>query len=256
MLIHSLVDEEFLNHYTRKLGNVKVFVDNNGIYKKNIERVFKPIKIDNSKINVRERSRSVLQPNWKNGSLLVQAYALKDEYKTSKAYAIGFYIKDLTNLFYIQEVLNSDKLIMKCLNAMLVYKYNGYTFYVHNFGKYDVFFFLGVIIKANTLQPDVYDYSLSFNNKKILTLTISKNVKFIKGDGKQFVKRYNIKIVNLYNILFASLRKLCKTFNSEVNKSYFPYNIVNSNKLFYRGDKPDIDYYVKNKYMVKTTDVL
>jgi DNA polymerase type B, organellar and viral len=173
----------------------------------------------------------------------IETFELKDENKLSKAYALGFYVKGSTNLFYINKNLDSNKLIMECLDSMLTDKYNGYTFYVHNFDKYDSYFILGVLIDVVTTQPDVYDYSINFNDDKILRLTISKKVKVVSKNDKEYIKRYNIKIVDSLNFLAASLDKLCKTFDTEVKKSYFPYSYVNSNNLEYIGDKPGIEYY-------------
>ena len=123
----------------------------------------------------------------------IETFELKDENKRSKAYALGFYVKGSTNLFYIKNK-DSDKLIMKCIDSMLTDKYNGYTFYVHNFDRYDSYFILGVIIDVTTTQPDVYDYSINFNNDKILRLTITKKVKCVSENGKEYIKRYNIKV--------------------------------------------------------------
>lgn len=44
-------------------------------------------------------------------------------------------------------------------------------------------------------------------------------------------------------LLQSSLDKLCKTFNTNVKKTYFPYTFVNKHNLWYIGNKPDIKYY-------------
>ena len=249
MSICKYVDEKLgLNHFVRKVGNVIVYIGDKGIYKRNIELKFNYIKV--KKYNKTSKPTSGLQPNWKIGTLDIETFELKDENKSSKAYALGFYVKGSTNLFYIKN-LDSDKLIMECIDSMLTDKYNGYTFYVHNFDKYDSYFILGVIIDVTTTQSDVYDYSLNFNNDKILRLTITKKVKCVSENGKEYIKRYNIKIVDSLNFLAASLDKLCKTFDTEIKKSYFPYSYVNINNLEYIGDKPNIEHYkhiIKDEY--------
>jgi len=106
----------------------------------------------------------------------IETFELKDENKLFKAYALGFYVKGSKNLFYINKDLDSNKLIMECLDSMLTDKYNRYTYYVHNFDKYDSYFILGVLIDVVTTQPDVYDYGINFNDDKILRLTISKKL--------------------------------------------------------------------------------
>lgn len=137
-------------------------------------------------------------------------------------------------MFYIEDDLNSDNVIIKCLDAMLKDKYIGYTFYVHNFGKYDVIYILNVIIKVTESNPTKYSYNIKFIDDIILSLIVSTKVNN---------KRYKIKIVDSYNLLQSSLNELCNTFNTDVKKSFFPYSFVNRNNLFYVGEKPDINFY-------------
>jgi hypothetical protein len=36
---------------------------------------------------------------------------------------------------------------------------------------------------------------------------------------------------------------LCRTFDTDVKKTYFPYAFVNKHNLWYIGNKPDLKYY-------------
>ena len=45
--------------------------------------------------------------------------------------------------------ITSDELVLKCIDDMLVNEFNGYTFYTHNFGKYDSIFLMKILKEAN-----------------------------------------------------------------------------------------------------------
>ena len=86
---------------------------------------------------------------------------------------------------------------------MLVSKYNGNTFFVHNFGNYDIGFILKVLTTANTIY-NIYNINAIFYSRDSLILSLSIGIKY-KG------RSLSIKIVDYYNILSVSLRDLCKT---------------------------------------------
>lgn len=58
-----------------------------------------------------------------------------------KVYAIGYYTqREGVKTFYIDETtLDCSALVLKCLDSLLCRKYHDFTFYVHSFGRYDVF---------------------------------------------------------------------------------------------------------------------
>ena len=224
---------ENTNSFIRTVGNIKFYIDNKyNIIKKEILQDFKPIK----QRKVRGYKASLNYSDYRIGTMDLETYINKDS--ISKTYSIGFYIENDINIYYIDNSLNSDLLIMKCLDGMLKEKYNKYTFYVHNFSRFDVSFILRVIIEAKEKNPDIYDYNLIMKDSLIICLNISK--KYITS---KTTKKYSIKIVDSYNILKASLSDLCKTYKPDVIKTVFPYNFVKENTLFYEGKKPDISYY-------------
>lgn len=155
----------------------------------------------------------------------------------SKVYAIGFYTKQYyktLNTFYIDpNNLDSNELILKCIDAMLIPKYSGYTFYVHNLGRYDIAFLLRPLIREN-INDFKYKLETISRDNLILSLIISKKV-----GGKT----NTIKIVDSYNILSHSLKDLCEIYQAEISKDFFPYKFMNKNTLFYTGDKPSISQY-------------
>lgn len=126
--------------------------------------------------------------------------------RIAKTYAIGFYVKNSVNTFYIGSNLDSDELIIRCLNNMLTDTYNGYTFYIHNLTHFDVYFLFRVIIS----RPDLYDCEPNFRDGDIIGLKISRKIQVESGKHKVF----SIRIVDSLNLLNASLSDLCKTFDT------------------------------------------
>lgn len=227
--IYHMEDKQIdKNTFTRKIGNVEAHINKNGVYNKIVSQVFSFVYPSKA---LGYFSKLLYTDN-RIGSLDLETY--KDKYNISKTYAIGFYVKDWLRCYYIKSDLDSDGLIMRCLDSMLVERLHRYIFYVHNLGNYDSIFLLKVIIDASYRHPDIYEVNVLVRNEIILSILISKKV------GK---KTYNIKIVDSYNFLSSKLSKLCKTFKCDVEKGIFPYRFVTSDTLFYHGKKPDISFY-------------
>src|ERR1700743_1836327 len=94
----------------------------------------------------------------------------------SKPYAAGFYVDKKVFTFYVDNDLNFDNVILKCLDSMLVEKYHKFIFYIHNLGRFDIAFILNVIIRANEINPDRYKYELVFRDDLILSINISSKI--------------------------------------------------------------------------------
>lgn len=233
LLIHNMVDTIVNQQETiRKIGNVKAYINEKGLYRKDVEVNFSkvyPYKMSG-------KLSRMIQPDWRFGTMDLETYMSGD---ISKVYASGFHTKDNTKMFYLDEGLTSDKVILNCLDSMLNEKYNGFTFYIHNFGKFDLYFIYRVILNANTeASKDIYQHEAIHRDSLVLSLRLST-----KKNGKSIT----IKLCDSYNLLQGSLRKLCKTFNTEVKKGIFPYKFVNENTLHYIGNKPDISFYLNDK---------
>ena len=227
--IHHMEDKQIdKNTFTRKIGNVDVYINKKGVYNKIVSQIFSYVYPS----KILGYFSKLLYTDNRIGTLDLETY--KDKYNISKTYAIGFYVQDWLRYFYIKSDLNSDDLIMRCVDSMLVERLHRYTFYVHNLGNYDSIFLLKVLIDTCTHQPDKYEVNVTVRNEIILSILISKKV----GN-----KTYKIKIVDSYNFLSSKLSKLCKTFKCDVEKGIFPYRFVTSETLFYLGKKPDINFY-------------
>ena len=229
MLIQNMIDEDLnYNSFTRKISNVKLYINNNkGIYKRDISIDFPHVYTHKYK----GKLNKMIHPDTRIGTMDLETYKINEKVKT---YALGFYTDNSLHTFYVGGDLNSDDIIINCLDAMLTEKHNGYTFYIHNFAEYDSYFILPVVLKLVELYSDTYDYDPFFRDNSLISLKIYKKVKS---------KTYSIKIVDSLNFLQSSLEQLCKTFKTDVQKTYFPYDFVNKNTMFYIGNKPDIKYY-------------
>ena len=82
--------------------------------------------------------------------------------------------------------LDSYQLILKCIDDMLINKYNNYIFYVHNLGHFDIIFIYNVLIKSNFEYRIWLLYFKYYNENIILLLNYILNT----------TMRYNI-IINL-----------------------------------------------------------
>ena len=230
MWIQHLMDKDIdSNSFSRQIGNVCFYINSKGIYKKDIYIKFPHIYPN----KVSGWLNRLTQPNHKIGTLDIETYNIE---KVAYAYAIGFYVQGDLQCFYIDKNKNSDNLIISCLDGMLVEKYNGYTFYVHNLRKFDIYFILHALIKVDNVYPNKYQFkdNIVYRDGDIISIKISTKI-----NGKT----YSIKLVDSLLLLQSSLDKLCKTFNTNVKKTYFPYTFVNKHNLWYIGNKPDIKYY-------------
>jgi hypothetical protein len=164
-------------------------------------------------------------------------------------YALGFVILgEEPKTYYLNDGITSEQLVLNCLNDMLVNKYNGYTFYTHNFGNYDSIFLLKILKEFNCEKGyEYYKIKELCRDNKILKLEIKvKKALSDRNQSKIGVRKdpgYNtITIVDSLNILNQSLDKLCRSFNVPITKGNFPYSFVKRDTLHYVGNTPNYEY--------------
>ncbi len=191
-----------------------------------------------------------------------------------KVYSLGFVTQgDNPIIYYISKNQSSDNLVLRCLDNILINKYDGYTFYIHNFGGYDSIFILATLERYNTMRG--YDYYMLeplYRDNDLLRLTIKVRIddsynkireytsdtnsngsddittSLIKNNdndkGKNIKSRYiKIKIVDSLAIFNMSLSKLSMSFNLGVTKGNFPHRFVNNNTFYYLGEIPSYYYW-------------
>jgi hypothetical protein len=242
VLIHEIKDVIIAdNHFVRTIGNVGLTIIDNNIAKMESVKVLSPIT---------HKDRSLKdEANPFIGSWDVEAFEV-DGY--AKVYALGFKVLNQeSRMYYMDNGVTSDQLVLQCIDDMLANEYNGYTFYTHNFGKYDSVFLMKILKEANiALGYEHYITKELDRGGKMLKLVIkvkrSISDRKIKKIGARKDPGYNtITIVDSLNLLSQSLADLCKSFEVEVTKGYFPYSFVKSNTLHYVGNTPDIKYWEK-----------
>lgn len=153
-----------------------------------------------------------------------------------KIYCLGFRtnLQDKPVIYYIDNKMDSDKLVLNLVNELLRLKYNDINFYCHNLGGFDIVFLLKTLCDYNDNSKDKYNISCIFRDNKILSVTISKLINNTK---------HKFTISDSYSILNNSLQYLSRMFKVDTIKSTFPYTFAKYNTLFYVGNTPDISYY-------------
>ena len=107
----------------------------------------------------------------------------RDSDSTNRVYALGFTTAQMSKSpeqnvqqFYLgDDADTSGELILKCIDAMLVYK--GHIFYVHNLGGYDGVFIMDILLRSNRERgEEVYKMRSTYKELKVLKLEISIKV--------------------------------------------------------------------------------
>ena len=223
------------NLFNRTIGNVTLTIEDQKIISYKVVNQLQ-------KINVCNKITSDRNKNF--GSFDLETFKDSDSY--AKVYALGFItaIDEEPKLYYLTDIsdLDSSKLILTCIDDMLVHKYNNFIFYVHNLGHYDIVFLYNTLLKVNLDKGyEYYNLNTTMRDNTIIKLDVK-----IKAYSKTDVINYRyikISFVDSLNLLNLSLDKLTKEFNIENKKGKFPHAFVNKNTLNYIGNKPDINFY-------------
>jgi len=241
--------------FKRNIGKVTLTIEDQKIINYEVVNNLNPIlPIDNKKISDR---------NINIGSFDIETF--KDSDGIAKPYAFGFYtyLDDKPKLYYLSDFPNLDpyKLILKCIDDMLVNKYNNFIFYVHNLGHFDVVFLYNTLLKANIDKGyDYYILNTSMREDTIIKLNIkikvisSLTLKDEDNNNNNKHRYLNISLVDSFNLLNLSLEKLTKEFNIDIRKGYFPHSFVNKNTFNYIGNKPPFSFYLESNTAIDITE--
>ena len=164
--------------------------------------------------------------NDKIGTIDFETYGTNLGMGLHQVYAAGFSTKNNTELIYIEPLETSEQFTNRFFWSILMNnKLDGYTFYVHNLGRFDSVF----IIKALILNKDI-SITPIWKENTLLSLTL---------------KLYNTKITLLdsLQLISGSLRNILKSFNCNTQKGQFPYKAVNKRSLFFIGNRPAKKYF-------------
>lgn len=138
------------------------------------------IESKNKLTGIQSEIKAIKDRNINFGTFDLESF--RDDDGLNKVYALGFItsIDKSPNLYYLSdyENLDSKNLILKCIDDMLLNKYNNFIFYVHNFGKYDVVFLYNVLLKANVDKGyEYYILNTIMKDNTIIRLNIKIKIK-------------------------------------------------------------------------------
>ena len=251
-------DIKHSNIFTRKIGKTSVSVKNGNVDGIEVCKELYPIRY--------------ISKNYKAASNpfigVIDLETFKDVDGYNKIYALGFHVGEQEPyIFYLKKNESSDSLLLRCFDVLLTSKYNGYTFYMHNFGGYDAPFIIKILYEANLKKGfEYFKLSHVIRDSKILKLGIeiekeitakpkakskvkSKSNKEVKKQltvdktDKKSVVKVRIKIVDSLNLLNDKLYELSLSFGVPITKGLFPHEFVSRDTLNYIGNTPSIDYW-------------
>lgn len=182
------------------------------------------------------------------GSIDLEAFKDNDDHV--KIYAIGYVgLKEEPRTFYLNENFDSSSLLLQCFDEILTKKYDGYTFYTHNFGGYDSAFILKILKEFNNVKGyDYYKLNPRYRDNRLLSLGIMvrkelSNRKQSEASVKKEPGWIKISIVDSYTLLSNNLYDLSISFGLKITKGHFPHSFVSRDTINYVGNTPSINYW-------------
>ena len=179
----------------------------------------------------------------------------------NKAYAVGFRTNLVVNpvMYYLENNITPNGLIIKLINELLKSVYNRTTFYCHNFGRYDSVYIINALLDHNDkcdrkeIRHTKFVMTYVFRDKAIIKMTITKEVETWTNhkEGHKDRKRIGTRIAKLVicdsiSLLNNSLDNLAKSYKVNTQKGIFPYKFATRGNLFYVGNLPDKSYFKSN----------
>jgi len=260
--ILKFLNKDTSKHFVREIGNVSASLNKYNdveLFTKTIELL--PIVYKDPDLKFRKGSSACAKTTFLNkpvaskdpriGTLDLETFneELPNGEICARVYALGFATEAITKMYYLTDHFDntfegSNKLVLKCIDDILQYEMDGYTFYVHNLGKFDAIFLHKILMDHNTHAKDT--------DVKYITTPLYRDGKIIKLEIVKVInkKKIKIKLVDSLNILNNSLDRLCSDFGLTNKKGIYPYSFVNKNNLNYIGATPDIKYYKHNSKSV------
>lgn len=148
-----------------------------------------------------------------------------------KPYACGWHIGNsgVNKTYYITDYTSSQDMIKSSIEDLIKYKPG--TVYVHNLSKFDAYFLLNTLFENYNVKP-------TYKDRLILSLVVSKKLPI---DDK--LVNFKMTFKDSMLLLEGSLKSLGKTYSTDSQKGYFPYEFVNEERLNYKGLVPDYKYF-------------
>ena len=216
-----------LNNFTRRVKNMTYIFKNNSIAVKLEDKKFKFIKpIKPSKYNFHNFITFDVETRTIDNKMMPYCICVYDGIKKYS--------------FYLTDYNSSEDMILSAIKLLftsytnkkgdVIYKYNNYIVFAHNFSRFDSIFILSVLVKFVT--NEVYTINILKRNSDFINISIKLD------------KTFQINFRDSYLLLPSSLKTLAKSFKV-LDKGIFPYNFVNNLNisLDYKGAVPDFKYF-------------
>ena len=158
-IILSWLDTETENGFTRELEGIKYFHNKeNQVF--NVEK-----KYNFDSFPLQNKSKIL---NTKIGTIDLETFGSNSGLGYHQVYAGGWAIKNKTQLFYLKPKETGEQLINRIFLDILTQKeLNGYTFYVHNLGRFDSIFIIRSLVSNKNFK-----LTPIWKDTGILTITI------------------------------------------------------------------------------------
>jgi hypothetical protein len=153
------------NHFERQRDNVAFTIKDNNVSLVAISNNLPIIKYNKSRLD----SNAVVA-NPFIGTFDLETY---DEDGFAKVYAAGFCIEGMDPIMFYLDNSSYNNVLIHCIDNMLLTKYNGYIFYVHNL-NYDGVFIIYNLKLVNELKGyDYYKIKPLYKDSSLLKIEIS-----------------------------------------------------------------------------------
>lgn len=142
-------------------------------------------------------------------------------------YLLSIYDGNNSKSFFITDYANNESMVIFAIKSLMKRKYKNYKIYLHNFAKFDNIFLFKILANLGVLSPIIH-------KGRLISMDFNYN-------------DYNIVFRDSYQLLPASLRKLCVSFNVINEKGFFPHTFLNNRSddiLNYNGQIPSLRYFL------------
>jgi hypothetical protein len=160
-----------------------------------------------------------------------------------RVYAGGWRVGDEKYFYYLGDkgCESHDAIIQSMIKDIFDRGYANYTFYAHNFARFDGHFIV------NSLLVDIDNHE-KFDNIKLVVrdsndlieIVINRKRKTNKDEKKKYGK---IKIRDSLNLISENLDKIGKEILNIEGKGHFPHYFMCEENLLYEGVTPNIEFF-------------
>lgn len=214
----KILEKGKLDSLTRHIKNQEyIFIDG----KLNLKKIVKQTKF----------LKKIIPSGFINKNLITMDLETRTIEGIMTPYCIRIYEGININSFYLLDYKNSEEMLVEAIKSIMIYKYNKYKVYIHNFSFFDGIFLIKIFsqltdtnLKTIIREDRIIDLKFKFNY-------LSNKISLYFRDS--------------YLLLPSSLNKLAINFKVE-NKKIFPYKFVNNKNIFldYIGEVPSINNFI------------